>query len=180
MGKQKILKNVNLTCTIDGLCAVTTMSYIFVNPYEDDIEALYRIPIPSHAVFQSLAIEVEGKTYNAEVYTPNEASKGYEEAIENGDTPVMLEKQEPGIYHLQAGRIKAGEEVLITLVLAEILLPTKEHCRYFLPTVPNRLNFRTSYQSLKEIDNDRGNPKLGAPSFKWQKTFHIEAKSLYC
>ncbi len=79
--QNQILKNVELQCSIEGLCATTTMTYHFTNPYKEDIEALYRIPLPTHAVFQSLEFEVEGKKYQGEVYTPAKASQKYEEAI---------------------------------------------------------------------------------------------------
>jgi Ca-activated chloride channel family protein len=38
------------------------------------------------------------------------AEKKYEEAIESGDTPVMLEKSPLGLYTANLGNLKPGEE----------------------------------------------------------------------
>ncbi|MCK5809336.1 VWA domain-containing protein [bacterium] len=132
---QEILKQALFSCSIDGLVAITTLKYTFCNPFDDDIEALYHVPLPSHTVLQNLTIVLDGEMYHAEVQKKSDAHAKYEEAIDKNDSPVMLEEIDDGLYLLQCGRLQPGDEIEVELQIAELLRPSGTHARYFLPTV---------------------------------------------
>jgi Ca-activated chloride channel family protein len=62
------------------------------------------------------------------------AEEHYEQAIAEGDTAIMLEQVQPGLYTMNVGNILAGEEVRLTIRSAELLAWQDNLLRFRLPT----------------------------------------------
>jgi Ca-activated chloride channel family protein len=81
------------------------------------------------------SVELNGKRMQAVALAKKKAEKKYEEAIESGDTPVMLEKSPLGLYTANLGNLKPGEEAVIIIEYAQLLRFEKGRVRITVPTV---------------------------------------------
>ena len=64
-----------------------------------------------------------------------ESEAKYEEAVSEGDSAILLEKNAEGDYTLNLGGVKPNEKVIITVRYAELLRFTKSGLRLCIPTV---------------------------------------------
>jgi Ca-activated chloride channel homolog len=85
------------------------------------------------------------------------AEEQYEEAITSGDTAIMLEQAQPGLYTMNVGNIMADEEVTITILYAELYFWQGDTLRFRLPTTiaprygnPERAGLQP--QQIPEVD----------------------------
>ena len=85
------------------------------------------------------------------------AEEQYEEAITSGDTAIMLELVQPGLYTMNVGNIMADEEVTITILYAELYFWQGETLRFRLPTTiaprygdPERAGLQS--QQIPDVD----------------------------
>ena len=81
------------------------------------------------------SVELNGKRMQAVALAKKKAEKKYEEAIESGDTPVMLEKSPLGLYTANLGNLKPGEEAVVIIEYAQLLRFEKGRVRITVPTV---------------------------------------------
>lgn len=79
------------------------------NPVERNIEAVYTFPLPLDAVLLDLTIEIGGRKLSAAVVEKRTSERRYEEAIDAGDSAILLERADDGLYTLNLGNLMAGK-----------------------------------------------------------------------
>ena len=131
----KILKEAKFSCKINGFTAITEGTYTFTNTSKKDIETIYTLPMPSHTTLISLEVELDGEVYKGSIKEKNSARRAYEKAIENDDTPVIIEKIDRVRYQIRCGRLRPNDTIVIRLQQAEIIDIIGKSAKYFLPTV---------------------------------------------
>jgi Ca-activated chloride channel family protein len=134
-GKNVALKSVHLDGTLEGLLLRMKVRQRYLNDSDHTIEATYTFPASWGANLMDLCVELNGKRMQAVALPKKNAEKKYEDAIESGDTPVMLEKSRLGLYTANLGNLKAGEEAIIEIEYAQLLRFEKGHIRITVPTV---------------------------------------------
>lgn len=97
-GGQIALESVEVEATLQGLFSEVTMTQVYRNLEEINIEAVYTFPLPLDAVLLELTLELNGETLTGVVQPRSEAVDVYEQAIEEGDSAVLLEKSGPGLF----------------------------------------------------------------------------------
>lgn len=134
-GQSVALKSVHLDGRIEGLLLTMKVRQGYLNDSEDTIEASYTFPAGWGANLMSFSVELNGKRMQAVALEKKKAEKKYENAIEEGDTPVMLEKSPLGLYTANLGNLKVGESAVIEIEYAQLLKFESGRLRVTVPTV---------------------------------------------
>ncbi len=84
----------------------------------------------------------------------SQAQEDYEQAISEGDSPIMLERIDLGLYCLNVGNILAGEQVVVTIEFMEVLTLKADECdTNCLPLSPHfmavQLNAAWNHTSIR-------------------------------
>jgi len=133
-GSNVPLQSVDVNSVLNNLICETTVKQIYKNVEEKNIEAVYTFPIPLHAVFMNLEVTIGDRVLNGIVVEKSEAVDKYEDAVTEGDTAIMLEQTESGLYAMNIGNLMPGEEAVISFSYAELYHWQGNSLRFFLPT----------------------------------------------
>jgi Ca-activated chloride channel family protein len=134
-GQNVSLKSVHLEGKLEGLLLTMLVKQRYLNDSDETIEASYTFPAGWGANLMGFSVELNGKRMQAMALAKKKAEKKYEEAIESGDTPVMLEKSPLGLYTANLGNLKPGEDAVIIIEYAQLLRFEKGRVRITVPTV---------------------------------------------
>lgn len=129
------LKSVHVNGTVQGLMLSATTQQRYVNESKKNLEVVYTFPLPAHALILGVSLTIGGKKLTAVVMEKSQAEEDYEEAIREGDLPVMVERSGPGLYTANLGNLKRKEEVLIEVQWAQLLAVRDHEIRMAIPTV---------------------------------------------
>ena len=99
-----------------------------------NIEAVCTFPLPLNAVLLDLTIKTKTKLLKGIVVEKSEAEDQYEDAITEGDTAIMLEQIQPGLYTINAGNLQPEDEIEISITYSELYKWRDNSLRFFLPT----------------------------------------------
>ena len=130
-----VLQGVTAKGNLNGLLFELTVEQRYRNPAETNIEAVYTFPLPSGAVLLDFEVKLDGKTLTGVVVEKRAAEAQYEEAIEKGDTAIMLERAGDGLCTVNLGNLMAGEEATIRYRYAQLLRFEHGSVRLAVPTV---------------------------------------------
>lgn len=133
-GEQIALESVDVKATLQGLFSEVTMTQVYRNLESVNIEAVYTFPLPLDAVLLELTLELNGETLTGVVQPRAEAAEVYEEAMEEGDTAVLLEKSGPGLFTVNLGNLQAGERALVRFRFSQLHRWQGDTLRFQLPT----------------------------------------------
>ena len=128
------LQSVSATGTLAGLLLDMTIRQHYKNNSNKNIETVYTFPMGWGATFMDLHVEISGKRLTGVVTEKQKASQRYEKAIADGDAPIMLEKNSDGLYTVNLGNLKAGEEAVIEYRYSQLLHFEEGSVRLTLPT----------------------------------------------
>ena len=128
------LQSVSATGTLAGLLLDMTIRQRYKNNSNRNIETVYTFPMGWGATFMDLHVEIAGKRLTGVVTEKQKASQRYEKAIADGDAPIMLEKNSDGLYTVNLGNLKAGEEAVIEYRYSQLFHFEEDSVRLTLPT----------------------------------------------
>jgi Ca-activated chloride channel homolog len=120
---------------VDGLWFEVAVQQRYRNATATNIEAVYTFPVPWGAALLELDVQLGDKKLTAAVVEKRDAEAKYEEAIDKGDTAVMLERAADGLYTANLGNLMPGEEATIRYVYAQTLRYEQGSVRLTVPTV---------------------------------------------
>ena len=130
------LKNLAWDAVVEGLVARLTTKQHYVNTSKNTVEAVYTFAMPSDAVVTNFALTTaEGDRLVAKIKPKSEAESIYEDAIEKGDMPAMLEMVENGLCTANIGSLKANEAITIEVSMVVLLRQMNGHVRLTIPNV---------------------------------------------
>ncbi|NCC26326.1 MAG: VWA domain-containing protein, partial [Deltaproteobacteria bacterium] len=129
-----VLTAVDVRLDIVGLLARTRLKQTYRNEEEKPIEAVYTFPLPMDGVLTSLVMKIGEKSFQGKAVEKSEAREQYEDAVAEGDTPIMLERLDNGLYTLNLANILPKETIEVEIEFAEILVHKAGEFRYELPT----------------------------------------------
>jgi Ca-activated chloride channel family protein len=128
------LQSVNIEADFNNLLCEVNICQKYKNLESVNIEAVYTFPLTLGAVLLDLTIKTRTKVLKGTVIEKSEAEDRYEDAITDGDTAIMLEQVDPGLYTMNIGNILPEEEIEITLTYAELYKWQDDSLRFLLPT----------------------------------------------
>lgn len=132
--EQPILQSVRADGKLDGLLLLMTLRQSFRNESDENMEVIYTFPLAWGAVLLGLEATIGGKRMAGQVLAREEARERYEDAVEKGDAPVMVEKTASGAFSASLGSLKPGEEATIELTYAQLLSFDQGRVRVVIPT----------------------------------------------
>ncbi|MEB3223238.1 MAG: VIT and VWA domain-containing protein, partial [Candidatus Sericytochromatia bacterium] len=133
-GATMTLRAVEAHGVLDGLLFELTLRQRYVNPTPQVAEVTYTFPLAWGAWLLDLHVELGGKRLAGQVLPKRQAAARYEAAIDAGDAPAMLERSAEGLYTLNLGNLKPGEEAVIEVHSAQLLRFEQGQVRLAIPT----------------------------------------------
>ena len=133
-GEEVAMKSVHVHGKLDGLLLRMKVRQTYTNESEDTLETVYTFPLAWGATLLNLAVELNGKRLSGTVIEKKKAVKQYEEAIDNGDTPIMVERSGRGLYTANLGNLLPGETAVIEIEYAQLLNLEADRIRLNIPT----------------------------------------------
>ena len=129
------LKAVEMTGRLSGLMLSLTQRQTYINDSQDLCEFVYTFPLPYGAALMDLRVIMDGRELKGTVIERRQAEKRYEEAIDEGDAPIMVNQTADGLFTANIGNIKSGEEVVVEIRYAQLQRFEQGHLSLRLPTV---------------------------------------------
>lgn len=133
-GEQVALTDVSASAVLRDLLGEVTVVQTYRNDESINIEAVYTFPLPLDGVLLELQVEIGGRVLKGVVVEKNAAEEQYEDAIDSGDSAVMLQVIEPGLYTMNIGNLLPSETATITFIYGIVYRWTGDCLRFFLPT----------------------------------------------
>ncbi len=127
------LESVDVQASLRGLFADVVVTQVYKNLENVNIEAVYTFPLPSDAVLLDLSLELNGKILRGVVQANVKAEESYEDAIDDGDSAILLQQLEPGLFTLNAGNILPGEQAVIRFRYGQLHRWQGDSLRFHLP-----------------------------------------------
>ncbi len=134
-GEPLMLRGVTVSGEVRGLVFEARVEQRFVNSTDGNVEVVYTFPLPWGAVLLGVEVQLGGQLLTGAVIEKREAEGRYEEAISEGNTAIMLEKNHDRSYSLNLGNLLADEDCVITLRYAQTLQFEQNGLRLLIPTV---------------------------------------------
>lgn len=133
-GVAAILQSVQIDGKVDGLLLNMSTRQHYKNTGAANLEAVYTFPLPWGATLLGLKAEIDGHRLQGTVMEKKEATQRYEKAIDEGDTPIMVERSASGLYSANLGNLKPGESAVIEIEYAQLLRFEQGQVRITVPT----------------------------------------------
>lgn len=133
-GEAMSLKSVQASGHVSGLLLELTVRQAYRNDTGKTLETVYTFPLAWGAVLMGLNVDIAGKRLSGVVAERKDAEQRYEEAVADGDTPILLEKSSDGLYTLNLGNLKPGEEAVIEYRYGQLLHYEQSRIRIAVPT----------------------------------------------
>jgi Ca-activated chloride channel family protein len=133
-GQTVALKSVHIDGRLDGLMLAVKVRQSYRNDSGKNLETVYTFPLAWGATLLGMNVELNGKRMQAAVLEKKQATEKYEKAIDEGDTPVMVEKSAGGLYTANLGNLMTGEEAVIEIEYAQLLHFEQGRIRLCIPT----------------------------------------------
>lgn len=129
-----VLTDVRAEGRLDAVLFELTLRQTYRNRSEQVLEVVYTFPLPGGAVLLGFASELGGHRQEGLVVAKAEAERQYEEALDAGDAPVMLEAHGNGLHTANIGNLKPGEEIVLESRFAQLLAFEQGRVRVAIPT----------------------------------------------
>jgi Ca-activated chloride channel family protein len=128
------LLSAHVTGRISGLVAQMKVRQVYKNWSDSNIECVYTFPLAWQSVLLGMCVELNGKRLSGMVKPRKVAESEYDQAIDAGDLPVMLERAGKDLYTANIGNIQPGDEVVVEIDYAQILKVVDGAIRLSMPT----------------------------------------------
>ncbi len=133
-GARVPLEGVRVSGRLTDLLSEVTVTQSYRNEEPENIEAVYTFPLPTEAVILSLVARIGQRELRGRVFPKAAAEEAYEQAVEDGDTAVMLEQVTPGLYTMNVGNVMPGETVEVAVTYCELHRWSGDSLRLRIPT----------------------------------------------
>lgn len=115
------LKSVRVEGRLDGLLADMTIAQHYRNDSGKTLEIVYTFPLARGGTLLGMSVTLGKRRLEAAIAGKAQAWERYEKAIEDGDTPILVDRSGPDLYTANLGNIGDGEEVTVRLRYAQLL-----------------------------------------------------------
>lgn len=134
-GKQLALEGMEVAGDVRGLMLDMQVTQRFFNAFDCHAEIVYTFPLPWGAVLLNVEVTLGDQRLTGAVVEKKQAEAQYEEALSDGDTAIMLEKNSDHSYSLSLGNIAPLEHCVIHFQYAQTLQFEQRGLRLLIPTV---------------------------------------------
>jgi len=107
--------------TIKDQVATTAVDQVFHNPNNAVLEGEYIFPVPMNAQIDKFAMDIDGKTVEAELLPAEKARGIYNEIVRKSKDPALLEYAGRAMYKVHIFPIPANGDKRIQLKYTELM-----------------------------------------------------------
>lgn len=129
-----LLEGVIASGRLDGVLFTMTLRQTYRNAGTAPVELLYTFPLPHEAVLLGIAAEFGDHRLEGQVLPSQQAEAVYEEALAEGDAPVLLEVTADGLHTASLGNLLPDERVVLEVRFAQVLAFDQGRLRLVVPT----------------------------------------------
>ena len=132
-GIHPVLTGVSARGRVDGALFTLTLRQTYCNTSARTLEVVYTFPLPQRAVLLDMAAEFGARRIACQVLPRRQAEDVYEQALDDGDAPVLLEHLGDGLHTANIGNLKRGEVVTLEIRFAQPLTFDQGRLRLAVP-----------------------------------------------
>lgn len=119
--------------TLNNGFARTEVSQSFYNPNAQDLEAVYRFPLPKSSSLSEVSLTLGEREIHGEVVEKTRARGIYEDEKKNGNDAGMATKETFQAYEFRVTPVRAQQQTRLRLVYYQPLEIDTGVCRYLYP-----------------------------------------------
>lgn len=129
------LKSTSARVSIVGTIAEVEITQHYHNTGNAILEAVYLFPCSTRAAVHGLTMKVGERTVKAEIQEKGLAKATYDQAKKEGKSAALLEQLRPNVFQMSVGHLLPGDEIEVTLLYSELLVPEDRVYEFAFPTV---------------------------------------------
>jgi Ca-activated chloride channel family protein len=129
-----MLQSIRAEGKVQGLLFELSVEQCYLNASDDNIEAVYTFPVAWNAVLLGVECILGDKVLQGTVVAKADGERRYENALEEGNTAVMVERAGDGMYTVNVGNLLPGERAIVRFRYAQLLSFTQGQVRLVVPT----------------------------------------------
>jgi Ca-activated chloride channel family protein len=129
-----VLTGVHAQGRLDAVLFELTLRQTYRNASDQVLEVVYTFPLPPKAVLLGFAAELNAQRLEGAIVAKRQAERQYEEALEEGDAPVMLEAHGEGLHTANLGNLEPGDELMLECRFVQLLSFEQGRLRVSIPT----------------------------------------------
>lgn len=134
-GEALVLESVNVLATINGILLDVVLEQHFINPTDHALEITYTFPLPWQATLLEVEAVINQQKMIGSVYEKKQAEQKYEQALSEGNSAMLLESLDNGLWSLNLGNVAPKESCTIKVHYVQLLRVEQGHLRVIIPTV---------------------------------------------
>lgn len=127
-------KGIDGTLELKGPLAEVSLDFSYENTGDDDLELHLIFPLAADAVLLGVDLEINDEVLLGKILPADTAEQDYEDAISEGNTPVLIERLPENQIRMQLGNLMPEEKAVVTLRYAQWVSPKSGECKFTLPT----------------------------------------------
>lgn len=155
-----ILREVRISGNVCGEFVELSMSQIFENTGDKDIEGVYIFPIPDTAVITDFEANLGGRTLKARVEEKERAQEAYEAALERGDRVLSLEEIDDNVFRINIGKVLSSEKVKIKVTYIDQLIYEEENLMLVVPAILSPRHASCGEEFMEECEEQEEDYKV--------------------
>jgi len=148
------LQAVRVFVHLHDVLSVVHVRQVYRNVEKEPIEAIFTFPVPLDGIFLGVEVEIGGRCLRGKAVERNDADKRYEQSVADGDVAMLMQELEPGLYALNLGNLKSGENAEIVYRYAELHRWRGDQLRFLLPVVTAPRYGATPHEFFQTPDVD--------------------------
>jgi len=129
-----VLRDVAATARLDGTLFELTLRQTYRNAGTQLLEVVYTFPLLPGGVLLGFATELNGARMQGTMLPRRQAEQQYENALAEGDAPVMLEAHADGLHTANIGNLKPGDEIVVEVRMAQVVALEQGRLRLAIPS----------------------------------------------
>ncbi len=153
------IRELSVDASIKNQIAVTTVTQMFENTGNRQIEASFVFPLPYDGAINQMTFLVDGKEYEAKLMKADEARRIYEGYVRRNQDPALLEWMGTGMFRSSVFPIPAGATRTVTLKYSQLLRKDQRLTDYLFPLSTARytsspiekINLRVAIDSAEKL-----------------------------
>ena len=129
------LKSSQADIRINGPIAQVTVSQKYTNAGKRAINARYVFPGSTRSAVHGLTMRIGERVVRAKIKEKEQAAKMFAKAQQEGKHAALMTQQRPNVFMMDVANIMPNDEVEITFVYSELLIPDQGVYELVYPTV---------------------------------------------
>lgn len=129
------LKNLKAQAEVNFPVIVWKVEQVFTNPTEEFVELIYTFPTAHGSILQNITVQLGERRLTGQVISATQAEDSYSDSIADGNSAILIEKNDFGLFTMNIGNLGPGETCQIHFESAALLDVVEGEAKIIFPTV---------------------------------------------